>query len=65
MGSPEMLSALYYDHAFPVYNFFPTVLITPVAYYNRGNVYRMKKEYNLAIADYTQAIAMDPTHVLA
>ncbi|MEA2905436.1 MAG: hypothetical protein QOI12_2823 [Alphaproteobacteria bacterium] len=30
------------------------------AYYNRGNAYREKGEYDLAIADYGQAIALDP-----
>ena len=30
-------------------------------YYNRGNVWQHKKEYDKAIADYNEAIRLDPT----
>ena len=32
----------------------------PVAYYDRGNAYAEKGEYDKAIADYTEAIRLDP-----
>ena len=35
------------------------------AYYNRGNAYKLKGELDLAIADYTKAIALDPEDVSA
>ena len=35
------------------------------AFNNRGNGYRMKEEYDRAIADYTDAIRIDPTYVFA
>jgi tetratricopeptide (TPR) repeat protein len=35
------------------------------AYNNRGNAYFAKKDYDRAIADYTEAIRLDPKYVLA
>jgi lipoprotein NlpI len=35
------------------------------AYYNRGNAYQAKGEYDRAIADYAQAIQLDPKDALA
>ena len=32
---------------------------------NRGNAWTSKKEYDKAIADYTEAIRLDPKYVLA
>jgi len=36
-----------------------------VAYVNRGNAYAMKDDYNRAIAEYTEAIKLDPYYYLA
>src|ERR1700689_2888938 len=36
-----------------------------VNYNNRGNAYRLKGDNDHAIADYTQAISIDPKHVKA
>ena len=35
------------------------------AYNNRGNAYFAKKDYDHAIADYTEAIRLDPKYALA
>lgn len=35
------------------------------AYYNRGLAYRNKKDFDRAIADYTEAIKLDPSNVMA
>ena len=37
----------------------------PVAYYNRGNAYFDKRDYDRAIADFTQAIKLDPKDAFA
>ena len=34
-------------------------------YVNRGNAYTVKKDYDLAIADYTQALQLDPKYAAA
>src|SRR5262249_5845112 len=36
-----------------------------VAYVNRGNAYRTKKQYDQALADFTRALRLDPRNVLA
>lgn len=36
-----------------------------LAYYNRGNAYYDKRDFDRAIKNYDQAIALDPAYVLA
>ncbi|WCO00294.1 tetratricopeptide repeat protein [Psychroserpens ponticola] len=36
---------------------------SPGPYTNRGNVYRMRKEYELAIKDYTKSLKLDPENL--
>ena len=31
-----------------------------MVYYNRGNIYRILKDYKLALEDFTEAIRIDP-----
>ncbi|MGH6974104.1 MAG: tetratricopeptide repeat protein, partial [Stellaceae bacterium] len=42
-----------------------TTMNLAIAFYDRGNAYDDKGEYDKAIADYTQALQLDPRHETA